>query len=245
MRRFFFKPKDRVGEMVVLSKEEAYHMRTVLRLQPGTHVELLDGLGGVYQAELVDLSGPVRARILSGGTEREDAGVRLEVGQGMLKGKNMDMVIQKCTELGVNGLAPLLTTRCQGRPDPARDRKRHGRWLKIVDEACKQCGRSRPMELQETTDFKDMIDDQGPGANILRVLFWEGEREVHLKDLVPFQDTGRIRIVLGPEGGFTDLEIAVAREAGWSIVSLGPRILRAETASLAAVAIMQHHLGVL
>jgi 16S rRNA (uracil1498-N3)-methyltransferase len=243
MRRFFFRPEDKIGEIVVLSEGESHHIRTVLRFQAGRHVELLDGAGGVHRAELLDCTGPIRARIISSSFEGEGGGVVLRVCQGMLKGKNMDTVVQKCTELGVHCLSPLMTDRCQGRPDLVRDRKKHGRWQRIVDEACKQCGRSRPMELLETVDFEDEINLAG--SDDLKILFWEEERDVHLQDLLPFQNVCRVSILLGPEGGFTREEVAMARNAGWRSASLGPRILRAETATLASVAIIQHHLGAL
>ena len=209
------------------------------------HVELFDGTGGVYQAELLEIAGKVRVRIISSSVDGEGGRISLRVCQGILKGKNMDMVVQKCTELGVNDLIPLLTNRFQGRPDLTRDRKKHGRWQRIIDEACKQCGRSRPMDLLETMDFQDIIESPGAGPAGLKILFWEEERDVHLHDLLPFQDVGNICILLGSEGGFTGEEIAVAKDAGWRTVSLGPRIFRAETATLASVAIIQYYLGVL
>lgn len=243
MRRFFFKPEERIGEVVVFSESQAHHIRTVLRLQTGVHVELFDGTGGVHLAELSEIAGKIRARIISSTVDRDGVGIPLWVGQGMLKGKNMDTVVQKCTELGVTGLMPLISSRCQGRADLARDRKKHERWQRIVEEACKQCGRSRPMELLETTGFQDVIESPGVGPVGLKILFWEEERDAHIQDLLPFQDVDRISILLGPEGGFTGEEVAIAKDAGWRTVSLGTRILRAETATLASVAIIQHLLG--
>ena len=243
MRRFFFRPADRAGEIVILSDYESHHIRSVLRLQTGMQVELFDGQGGIHQAELLEIAGKMRARIISSSRDQDGPMVPLFVGQGVLKGKNMDTVVQKCTELGVTGLIPLMTSRCQGRPEPARERNKHQRWLRIVEEACKQCGRSRPMELQETTDFQESIASPGIDPAGLQILFWEEEKDVHIQDLLPLQDIGMVHLLLGPEGGFTQEEVAYAREAGWRTVSLGRRILRAETATLASVAILQHLLG--
>jgi 16S rRNA (uracil1498-N3)-methyltransferase len=243
MRRFFFRPADRTGEMVILSDYESRHIRSVLRLRTGMQVELFDGLGGVHQAELLEIGGRMKARIMFSSLDQDGLGIPLFVGQGVLKGKNMDTVVQKCTELGVARLTPLISSRCQGRPEPAREKNKHQRWLRIVEEACKQCGRSRPMELQETTDFLDIIVPPGIDPAGLKILFWEEERDVHIQDLLPIQDVGMVHILLGPEGGFTRDEIAGARDAGWRTVSLGRRILRAETATLASVAILQHLLG--
>jgi 16S rRNA (uracil1498-N3)-methyltransferase len=231
--------------MVILSDYESHHIRSVLRLQAGVQVELFDGLGGVHQAELLEIGNRMGARIISSSRDQDGLEVPLFIGQGVLKGKNMDTAVQKCTELGVAGLTPLMSSRCQGRPEPERERKRHQRWLRIVEEACKQCGRSRPMDLQETTDFQETIASPGIDPARLKILFWEEERDVHLQDLLPFQDVGMVHILLGPEGGFTPEEVAGARDAGWRTVSLGRRILRAETATLASVAILQHLLGAL
>jgi 16S rRNA (uracil1498-N3)-methyltransferase len=243
MRRFFFKPEERIGQTVVFSEGQAHHICTVLRLQTGMQVELFDGTGGVHIAELIEIAGQVRARIISSSADRKGIGVPLWVGQGLLKGKHMDTVIQKCTELGVSCLIPLMSSRCQGRLDSARDWKKHERWQRIVEESCKQCGRPRPMELLETKDFHDVIASPGACPAGLKILFWEDERDLRLHDLLPFQDVGCITILLGPEGGFSGEEVAIARDAGWRTVSLGTRILRAETATLASVAIIQHLLG--
>ncbi|MDR3630306.1 MAG: 16S rRNA (uracil(1498)-N(3))-methyltransferase [Desulfocapsaceae bacterium] len=243
MRKFFFRPQDRSGDIVSLSEGESHHIRSVLRLHAGRHVELFDGDGGIHRAELIEMGERVRARIVSSAYGDAPLSVPLRVGQGLLKGKTMDVVVQKCTELGVQGLAPLLTSRCQGRPEADRDRKKHQRWLRIVEEACKQCGRARPMELSETEAFRDFIRSPAAEAAGLKLLFWEEEHEVCLRDLLPLDAAAGVCILLGPEGGFSAEEVAAAREAGWRTVSLGRRILRAETATLAAAAILQHLLG--
>jgi 16S rRNA (uracil1498-N3)-methyltransferase len=245
MRRFFFKPEKRTGQTVLFSEDQAHHIRTVLRLQTGMQVELFDGAGGIYLAELLESAGQVQARIISSSTDSKDSGIPLWVCQGVLKGKNTDTVIQKCTELGVHGFIPLMTSRCQVRPDPARNLKRHERWRRIIQEACKQCDRSRPMELLETTGLQDVLTSHGTGPAGLKILFWEEERDLRLHDLPTFQGVGSIHVLLGPEGGLTGEEVAIARDAGWHVVSLGARILRADTATLASVAILQHLLGVM
>jgi 16S rRNA (uracil1498-N3)-methyltransferase len=243
MRRFFFKPEEKAGDYVALTAAESHHIWRVLRLRAGTKVELFDGSGGVYQAELVEVGERVRARILAGTTIPEDDGVAIWVGQGVLKSKNMDMVVQKHTELGVRGLVPLLSSRCQGRLDPAKEGKKHERWLKIIEESCKQCNRTRPMELLKAMDFHELTTFFDSGSAGLKILFWEEERDVSIHDLLPLQDVRVVCLLLGPEGGFTREEVAVARSASWRTVSLGRRILRAETAALASVAILQYLLG--
>ncbi len=243
MRRFFFRPEERVADRVVLSAAESHHIRRVLRLKIGMKVELFDGFGSIHQAELEQIGERVQVRIFSSSFDCEDTPIPLWVCQGLLKAKNMDTVVQKCTELGVVGLIPFLSNRCQGRPDVTTERKKHQRWLKIVEESCKQCRRTRPMELLGTMNFQevtDFFDSETPGLNIL---FWEEEQEISLHDLLPLRNIGGVRILLGPEGGLTRQEAAIAQRAGWRTVSLGKHILRAETATLASVAILQHLLG--
>lgn len=207
-------------------------------------MELCDGSGDIHQAELVDVGEKVLARIVSSCNDPADGRPALWVAQGLLKPKTMDTVVQKCTELGVAALIPVITSRCQGRPDADREEKRHQRWTKIIEASCKQCRRTRPMELREVMDFKQAITAFGQPASGLNILFWEEEKRP-LRQLAPFAETGAVRLLLGPEGGFSREEVDLAREAGWQTASLGRRILRAETATLATVAIMQYLLGVM
>jgi 16S rRNA (uracil1498-N3)-methyltransferase len=242
MRRFFFKAEERRGDQVVLSATESHHIGRVLRLRVGSTVELFDGSDNIHRAELIEVGARVRARIVASRTVPRDE-VSIWVGQSLLKPKNMDMVVQKYTELGVGGLIPVLSSRCQGRPDLTSEGKRHARWLKIIDEACKQCGRTRPMELLETMDFQRLTTFFNSEKKGLKILFWEEEKDVRLHDLYPFQKIEEVCILIGPEGGFAQEEVDIARSAGWDTASLGRRVLRAETAAIASIAILQYLIG--
>lgn len=244
MRRFVFDPEMRDGDTVTLSATESYHITRVLRLQPGTGVEVLDGRGGVYTAEIVEVGRSVVIRLL-GRQEAGDCGrVRLWVGQGLLKGKKMDGTVQQCTELGVTRLTPFYSSRCQGSMNEIRERHKAERWERIVVAACKQCRRSTLMEVDEPVDFTTMLSqvDNDPGT--LRLIFWEEEQEFRLRqDLLRPGTIDTVCILLGPEGGLSPAEIAAARQSGWQTVSLGRRILRAETATLTAVSLVQYLAG--
>ena len=240
MRRFFFRPAERSADLVYLSAAESHHIWRVLRLQAGMIVELFDGAGGIHEAELLEVGPRVTARIIASSEDSVDGDIPLWVGQGVLKAKNMDMVVQKCTELGVRGLVPVVSSRCQGRTDLLREQKREDRWLKIIEESCKQCRRTRPMELTQALDFREAIEYFASGPGGMDILFWEEESKVHLHDLEPLAGAAAVHLLLGPEGGFAQEEVAVARGAGWRTVSLGRRILRAETATLASIAVVQH-----
>ncbi len=243
MKRFFFRPEEKQRDQVVLSETQSHHLRHVLRLRTGMRVELFDGSGRVFQAEVTEVGPRTRVRIISTGRVTESDTIPLTVAQGLLKAKHMDTVVQKCTELGVQGFIPLISTRCQGRPDALREGRKQERWAKIIEESCKQCRRARPMELRELMDFREAIDHLGSELTRLKLIFWEEEREVRLHDLFPAQGINSVSLLLGPEGGLTREEVSIAESAGWRPVSLGRRILRAETAALASVAIVQHLLG--
>lgn len=228
---------------MILCGDESRHISRVLRYKPGRQVELQDGKGTVYLAEIMDTSENVRLRILAerSGAKRENTG--LLVGQGVIKTKKLELVLQKCTELGVDGFYPFSSSRCQG--DWIRQYRGKGeRWRRIIDEACKQCLRSRPMDLQAIHPFDEIIDLPEIEDNVVKLLFWEHERETDLASLQePLRPGSPVFLLFGPEGGFSEEEIERAGRAGWQTVGLGQRILRAETAVIAAVSIVQHHLG--
>ncbi len=241
MRRFYFHPESRRGDNIFLPEEESHHIIKVLRLSVGSEIELLDGAGPVYRASIVATGGrQVEARIVAAVAETPGMAKTLSVAQAILKGEKMDMVVQKCTELGVTRLSPLESSRCQGKADLERNRKRHERWRRIGLAACKQCLRPKFMRIDLPAGLADI--SQNTDAP-LRLLFWEEEKNVHLRDISTLQEARNVALMLGPEGGFSQEEIELARQLGWTTVSLGERILRAETATLSAVSIVQFLIG--
>lgn len=244
MRRFFFDPAARNGDIVLLSEIESRHIAKSLRLHVGSQIQLLDGTGARYLAEITSLGKQVAARILNADTEVREAGAALHVGQAMLKTAKMDFVVEKCTELGVTAFNPFISSRCQGRlDDEERGGKRRQRWQRIVESACKQCSRPRPMELTDACSLEALCAATSREPRALRLLFWEEEKKTSLHDLPPFADFDRIDLLLGPEGGFSREEVELAGSAGYQSISLGPRILRAETATVAAIAIVRYLSG--
>lgn len=240
MRRFFFDPLCRKGDSVFLPAEESRHITKVLRLPAESEIELLDGMGTVYRAILVSAGRLAEARIVGVAARDEDFGKRVWVGQGILKGEKMDTVVQKCTELGVTRFSPFESSRCQGKADTVQNHKRHERWQRIGLAACKQCLRPTLMQLDTSAKLVDLLRDTDAS---LRLLFWEEEKGVHLQDIADLQNVQSVALLLGPEGGFSFEEVELARQMGWSTVSLGERILRAETATLTAVSIVQFLIG--
>jgi 16S rRNA (uracil1498-N3)-methyltransferase len=243
MRRFLFSSDYRVGDIVTLCQKESHHIRKVLRLHPGEKVELFDGSGALHSAEIVELGKSVQVHIISSKRIGLRQKSELWLGQGVVKTKQMELLLQKCTELGVNGFAPFISSRCQGNL-VEQSRQKDDRWLRIIDEACKQCFRPQPMTLFGLQRFGEVTEKKSSDQDTLKLLFWEKEREISLADFsADIKSCPSVKLLFGPEGGFTDSEIKEARLAGWQTVGLGQRILRAETAAMAAVAIVQHLLG--
>jgi 16S rRNA (uracil1498-N3)-methyltransferase len=246
MRRFFIDPANITGSAAVLTGPEARHMSAVLRLSTGTTVILFDGSGSYYEAVLTKISpGRVETKIVSiipYIETVEDSNPALHLAIGLLKGKKMDFIIQKITELGVAGLHPFRSRYCAVQDHAER---RLSRWQKIAIEACKQCNRPKPPDMNPTKDFQKLLSGSGEDGHDLKLIFWENkEGQKPLREIfAPLKKINSVMIIIGPEGGFTTEEVGQAVDAGYEPVTMGSRILRAETAAVAAVSIIQHELG--
>ncbi len=240
LRRFFINPTDITGETAQLTGPEAHHLRSVLRLTPGDPVTFFDGTGARYQARIEQvLKNRVTATIIEH-TQDLPPKVRLHLGQALLKGQKMDLILQKATELGVDAIWPFYAE--HGIHKTPRDTQME-RWQRIVLEACKQCDRAKPLEIHDPREITDLMTQPPPCD--AQLIFWEHETRQTLHEVLADQatDCRSVLFLLGPEGGFSATEVACARQESFIPVSLGPRILRAETATLAATAILQYSLG--
>ncbi|MCW5202754.1 16S rRNA (uracil(1498)-N(3))-methyltransferase [Desulfobulbus sp. US1] len=240
MRRFFYDPSiQETEEQVLITGPEAHHIRNVLRMQSGDSAELYDGKGAVVSGEIARISSKeVVFQVLSR-TDESNSGVPLTLAQAVLKGKKMDLLIQKATELGVHTFLPVITRYCEnsGRTGKQAE-KQLERWQRIMLEACKQCRRPIPMQICPPTALKELPLPEGGH----KVMPWENEANTPFSALE--LDNGQpVLVLIGPEGGFHPSEVAYAEEAGFRTISLGPRILRAETAALAAVVLTQQATG--
>ncbi len=233
MHRFFIDKTTITGSSAQLSGPEAHHLRNVLRLTQGTLVELYDGLGTAYQAKITELGKQVSLAIISRSCHKPTT-PHLHIAQGILKGKKMDFIIQKATELGVSRFTPLDSTHTAVRPPKS---SKFERWQKIMLEACKQCGRPLPLTITTTQIFNDLLNQADSSAT--KIIFWEKETNCTLNDFNTLDKSHSITAMIGPEGGFSDQEIEQAVKAGFIPTSMGKQILRAETASISAMAILQ------
>jgi len=239
MRRFYIDP-EAIGHPVPRIKgPDVRHMRKVLRLTPGDLILLIDGAGYEYTARIAGYSGDeADMEILSRSYSAAESSLELTVAQGFLKEKKMDDLVRHLTELGISRWIPMISERVIARPDERRMGERIRRWEAIAIEALKQCGRAKVPEMSPMLTFREVI---GSACNYDRkIIFWENETSPLAGTDTPVRS---VLVVLGPEGGLTKEEIEDARCAGFASVSLGPRILRAETAALAACALVQYLCG--
>jgi 16S rRNA (uracil1498-N3)-methyltransferase len=217
-----------------------------LRLQPGDEIYVFDGAGKEFRCAVREFSrdGALLNVLAEVEPARPGSPLNLTLGIALLKGEKFDLVVQKATELGASCVMPVTTARADIRIRNGEDVKRKvTRWQRIALEAAKQCGRARLMEIERPVEFKALIDRPAEEGE-LRLMFAErnGSSLADVTHSSP-SDLPKMFALVGPEGGWADEEIELAREAGWKIVTLGGRTLRAETAAIAIVALLQHRFG--
>lgn len=239
------------GVELALPDTIAHQARDVLRLAPGDSLRLLDGVGGEYPAEVTAMDRKrVVVRLGERETGRADPAVRVVLCQGMLKAAKYEWVLQKGTELGVAAFMPLLCERAVATTEEASESKRL-RWAKIVAEALEQCGGTRLPELAAPRPLMHALAALPPGA--VALIPWEegAARPLRaaLQDAVTaaggVASVSEVHLFIGPEGGFSPGEVALAERAGAIPVTLGPRVLRAETAAIAAATLTLEAIGAL
>ena len=234
MHCFYIEPPE--GGEAYLSGEESRHAKKVLRLQPGDEICAMDGAGARYRAEILFTGEDgVRVKLL----ERLPSGeppVHLTVYQGVPKADKLDFIAQKLTELGAARLVPVKMERCVVKLDGKDGAKRRERLQKIAREAAKQCRRGLPMDVSEPVDWKAALTVMA--AHDALLIPWEDARGTRLKDVFKELPEARdIGIVIGPEGGMSPEEVDAMLQIGGRTVTLGPRILRTETAAVVAAAL--------
>jgi 16S rRNA (uracil1498-N3)-methyltransferase len=234
--RFYAHPATLHDEHFVLDFGETRHLRDVLRLTEGANVVVFDGQGNEYACTVTEIR-KNEAELLV--LKQQDATspespLDLTLAVAMLKGEKFDLVVQKAVELGVRHLIPLRTKRTDVKSKDSV--KRVLRWRKIVHEASKQSGRAFLMRVDDPVDYEIFLSMAEAGET---TLFSERDGEVLPKKL----KNKKITAVVGPEGGWDDVELAAAKSAGITIVTLGGRTLRAETAAVAVAAILEHRFG--
>jgi len=232
----FHVPAAAPGARVTLSEHAAHHAREVLRLRTGAPVHVFDGAGGEWDGVLEEVSRrAVTAHLLHAVETRPESPLRLVLAMAALKGDRMELVIQKATELGVTEIWPVVTFRTDAAARPALNGSRGERWERVASGAAEQCGRAVVPLVAPTTTLEGLVQRAFDGT---RAVLLETPGHPALASL-SVDPTSPLLLLVGPAGGFEPAEATALRAADFAAASLGPRILRAETAAVAAVAVAQ------
>jgi 16S rRNA (uracil1498-N3)-methyltransferase len=227
------------GARVTLEGAAATHLRRVLRLVPGDPVTLFNGDGSDYPATIGGFGrGTVEAEVGSRASARAESPLAVTLVQGIARTERMDLVVQKATELGVAAILPVATARSVVKLDRDSKARKLEHWRGIVLAACEQCGRGRLPAVGEPRPLADAL--AAPPPDGLRVVLTPG---APVALAAAARGARAIELLVGPEGGLEDAEVAAAVAAGFHPCSLGPRVLRSETAAIAAIAVLQSVAG--
>ncbi|MFZ0131039.1 MAG: 16S rRNA (uracil(1498)-N(3))-methyltransferase [Desulfobacterales bacterium] len=244
MRYFFAEKIVAAGAKMTVHGAEARHAQKVLRLHPGDTIGLFDGCGTACAARIERFAPDgIVVEIIGTVPTASESPVEILMAQAFLKDKKMDGLARQLTELGVAGWMPFFAKRSIPAPDPRRLAGRLARWQKISREALKQCQRTRLMAIEPLGTLQDVL--MRAVTCDVKILFWENQPQpIDLREvLTPGACPQKVFAIIGPEGGFAPLEVEAAAAEGFLAASLGPRILRAETAAVAAATLLQFAFG--
>jgi len=242
MPRLYFPVSDIKENQIPITGEKARYLISVIRCKKGDELTIFDGKGNCFKTRIEKVGRKeLVAKVVETFSGDTESPIHIILIQGLLKGEKMDFVIQRTTELGVKEIIPAVSKRSQ-----LRETRKVNRWRKIAEEASRQSGRSVMPVVHEPLDLKSIFTKSGSLRQLHGFIFYE-EGGMSFSQAVQrnriHHESSPVHIFIGPEGGFTKEEIAFAREKGLFVVSFGKRILRAETAAISAVTLVQFLLG--
>ena len=248
MARFYIAPAAWNIDRLILDPSESHHCLDVLRMQPGDRATVFDGRGHEATVEIASANkGRVDLKVLQH-SKSPLLGCELVLGQAIPKGKNMDLIIEKATELGAAAIVPLLSERTVVRLDPDEALDKKNKWQRVAIEAGKQCGRNWLPEIRKPVSPKAFFES-GEKFDLMLIASLQPDAR-HLKTALReyFEDSGpktdavpsRVLVLVGPEGDFTPAEVSMAKGAGCRPITLGPIILRTETAAMYCLSVLSH-----
>jgi len=237
-RRFFINSKEINADRAFLKGSEHHHLARVLRLKSGDDIYIFTENKEEYLAEVIKIERErstflIKKKIKDKGVE---SSLKIILLQAIARGSRMKMIVQKATELGIEALVPLISERSE-HPKNVDDKLK--RWQRIALEAAKQCGRTRGIKISPIIKIEEIDFNQLAG---LKLILWE-KKGRGIKEIINESSISDIALMVGPEGGWTDREIDWVINNGFMPINLGPRILRTETASIAAISILQYQFG--
>lgn len=229
-----------VGDTISLNPQACHHLLNVLRIKPGAKLSVFNGRGGEFVAECIAIE---KKKVLVRLTDFIDISIESSLDitllHGIAKGDRMDLIVQKSVELGVNKIVPLLTEHCNVKLNKQRWQKKQQHWQAIAERACEQCGRNHIPEVSMPINLADALDHSQQGMKLLL----HHRATIKLSQLFFDKKQQSLQLLIGSEGGLARDEADLAEQCGYQAVQLGKRVMRTETASLAAVASLQALIG--
>lgn len=239
--RRFFVSSPLSPDMSIIG-DDVRHIGKVLRMQNGDKIIVVDPAGKAGIARIEEIKAEaVLVSLEQVLDEQKEPPIRVFIAQGLPKSDKMDYIVQKAVELGVAGIMPMAADHSVVQYNPAKQASRVERWQKIAEEAAKQCGRGVVPRVEDVKPLFDIINAVPDDASL--VMLYEGQAKTGLKEILNVCRPGTYVLLIGPEGGFSEKEVALASQRGAYIVKMGPRILRTETASLAALSAVMYACG--
>jgi 16S rRNA (uracil1498-N3)-methyltransferase len=233
MQRYFVLPEQISDDELVIRGEDVHHLKNVLRAKPGQNLIVCAGQGLDYQAEVMEIAAKeVRCRIIGRSVSRGEPRTKVTIAQSLPKGDKLEWIIQKGTELGAVSFIPFISKRSVVKIDARKADRKRERWQKIAKEAAEQAHRGQIPTVSRPLAWEELLE-QTEKAEASFIAYEKGG--IPLKAAISSVSANNIMVIIGPEGGFEEREIAAAKEKGAIPVSLGARILRTETAPLVAL----------
>ena len=242
LHRFFVNTNQIETNTIKIIGKDVKHIKDVLRLREGDNIEIVSN-GDIYISEILSFNpDSIITNIIESFPGKNEATIDIILYQGIPKGDKMDYIIQKTIEIGVKEIYPIIMNRTVVKfKDKKKEANKLNRWQSISEEAAKQSKRDILPKINDIMDFKQMIGLLKGENNI--IVPYEGESVLNLKEVLNEKKDKKVHIIIGPEGGFEEDEINALREIGGQIVTLGPRILRTETAGLVVSSIVLYEFG--
>jgi len=239
VRRVFI--SGELQEEIKISGSDAHHIIHVLRAKVGHQLIVVDSLRQVAETEIISLAEDhllLRlGKYLSADTEPP---IEVTLAQSLPKGDKMDFIVQKAVELGVSRIIPVAAANCVVKYDEAKRVSRQKKWQKIADEAAKQCGRTLQPVVERVMSLEEVLETSEAASLFM---CYEGEADQPIREFFASSEASRFCVLVGPEGGFSPAEVSLCRQNDVQTVTMGPRILRTETASLAALSLLLYAKG--
>ena len=245
MHKFFVEQSNIINDMCIIEGEDVKHIYKVLRLKEGDTVNINNCNGEEYLGKISEINKKeVKVDIIEKIDLNNESPIRVHLFQGLPKAAKMDLIAQKCTELGISEITPIITGRVVVKGNESSEFKKVDRWNRIALEACKQSKRSIIPSINQPISFDELIEELN-NFQLVVVPYENAENKgmKFVKSQVMDKAIKDVAIIIGPEGGFEEEEIEILKDKGAYIVTLGPRILRTETAGFVALSLIMYELG--